>query len=197
MKAIALLFGAVLLRFLFVSPFMLLFWWIRRSAKRARPRENGTMTEFSLAPSMLVLIEIVILLLVAFTALVTVETIRNGEGFYATLIPLSVLLAILLAKPGTVWTDHEGIHQHRWLRSDRIIAWNEIAWMKKGRNTGTTYVKSRNGGRPVSFSALLVGQSRFEREVREHTRESELGKDRSRLGRAPPHKRLLERSKDG
>ena len=40
--------------------------------------------------------------------------------------------------------------------------------MRRGRNTGTTYVKSRNGGRPVSFSPLLVGQSRFEREVRKH-----------------------------
>ena len=171
MKAIALVFGAVFLRFLFVSPFMVLFWWIRRSAKKAHPRENGTTTEFSLAPSMLVLIEIVILLLLAFTVLVTVETIRNGEGFYASLIPLSVLIAILLAKPRSVWTDHEGIHQHCWLRGDRIIAWNEIASMKKGRNTGTTYIKSRNGGRPVSFSALLVGRSRFEKEVRRHIRD--------------------------
>jgi hypothetical protein len=41
-KAIALIFGAVLLRILFVSPFMLLFWWIRRSTRKLRPRENGT-----------------------------------------------------------------------------------------------------------------------------------------------------------
>ncbi len=92
------------------------------------------------------------------------------EG-YAALIPLSVLAAILLAKPRSVLTDHEGIHRGRWLRQDRVIAWNEIAWMRRGRNTGTTYVKSRNGGRPMSFSPLLVGQSRFEREVRKHARE--------------------------
>ncbi|MFZ0814406.1 MAG: hypothetical protein WAM78_02745 [Candidatus Sulfotelmatobacter sp.] len=174
MKAIALIFGAVLLRFLFVSPFMLFFWWIRRSARKLQPHENSTSIEFSLAPRMLVLIEIVIVLLVAFTALVVFETIRNGEGFYAVLIPLLVLIAILLAKPRPVLTDHEGIHQRRWLRQDRVIAWNEIAWVKRGRNTGTTYVKSRNGGRPVSFSPLLVGQSRFEREVRKHARELEL-----------------------
>jgi hypothetical protein len=170
-KTIALVFGAVLLRFLFVSPFMLLFWWIHRSAKRLHPRENGSSIEFSLAPRMRVLIEIVIVLLVAFTALVVLETIRSGEGFYAVLIPLSVLIAIFLAKPRSVLTDHEGIHQGRWLRQDRVIAWNEIAWMRRGRNTGTTYVKSRNGGRPVSFSPLLVGQSHFEREVRKHARE--------------------------
>ena len=174
MKAIAIIYGAVLLRFLFVSPFMLLFWWIRRSAKKARPREDGTTIEFSLAPRMLVLIEIVIVSLAAFTALTVWEAVRKGEGLYAPLIPLSVLAAILLAKPSTVWTDPDGIRQQRWLCGNRFIAWDEIACMKRGRNTGTTYVRSRNGGRPVSFSPLLVGQSRFERDVRKQTRAIEL-----------------------
>jgi hypothetical protein len=93
---------------------------------------------------------------------------------YAALIPISVLVAILLAEPRTVLINDEGIRQHRWLRGDRVIPWNEIAWMRRGRNTGTTYVKSRNGGRPVSFSPLLIGQSRFEREVRRHARGIEL-----------------------
>lgn len=171
MKAVALIFAAVLLRFLVVSPFMLLFWWIRRSTRKLRPRENGTSVEFSLTPRMHVLIEIVTVSLVAFTALIVSETVRKGEGLYAVLIPISVLVAILLAEPRTVLIDHEGIRQHRWLRGDRVIPWNQIAWMKRGRNTGTTYVKNRNGGRPVSFSPLLVGQRRFEREVRKRARE--------------------------
>jgi hypothetical protein len=170
-KAIALIFGAVLLRVLFVSPFMLLFWWIRRSARKLRPREDGTSVEFSLAPRMHVLVEIVIVSLVAFTALTVWEVVRKGEGLYATLIPLSVLVAILLAEPRTILINHEGIRQHLWLRGDRVIAWDEIAWMRRGQNTGSTYVKSRNGGRPVSFSPLLVGQLRFEQEVRKHARE--------------------------
>ena len=174
MKALALIFGAILLRLLFVSPFMLLFWWIRRSARKLGPREDGTSIEFSLAPRMLVLVEIVMVSLVAFTALTVWETVRKGEGLYAALIPLSVLVAILLAEPRTVLINHEGIRQHLWLRGDRVIAWNEIGWMRRGRNTGTTYVKSRNGGRAISFSPLLVGQSRFEREVRKHAREIEL-----------------------
>ncbi|HSZ63049.1 MAG TPA: hypothetical protein VK828_14700 [Terriglobales bacterium] len=121
-----------------------------------------------------VLIEIVTVSLVAFTALTVWETVRKGEGLYAALIPISVLVAILLAEPRTVLINDEGIRQHRWLRGDRVIPWNEIAWMRRGRNTGTTYVKSRNGGRPVSFSPLLIGQSRFEREVRRHARGIEL-----------------------
>jgi hypothetical protein len=173
MKAIALIFVAVFVRFLFVSPFMLLFWWVRRSARKLHPRENGVSVEFSLAPRMLALVEIVIVSLVAFTALTLWETIRKREGLYAALIPISVLVAILLAKPRTVRTDDEGIHQRKWLRGDRSIPWDEIAWMKRGRNTGTTYVKSRNGGRAVRFSPLLIGQSRFEREVRKHARKIE------------------------
>jgi hypothetical protein len=121
-----------------------------------------------------ILIEIVIVSLVAFSVLIVWETVSRGEGLYAALIPLSVLAAIFLAEPRTVLIDQEGIRQHRWLREDRFIAWNDIACMKRGRNTGTTYVKSRNGGRPVSFSPLLVGQLRFEREVRRHTRNIEL-----------------------
>jgi len=170
MKVIAEILGAVLLRFLFIAPFGLLFWWLRRSAKRLHPREDGSAIEFFLAPRMRILIGIVLCLLVSFTVLVLAEIVRKGGSLYAALIPLSVLAAIILAEPRAIVTDHDGIRQRRWLRGNRAIAWNEVASMSRGRNTGATYVKSRNGGRPISFSPLLVGQSRFEREVREHTR---------------------------
>ena len=170
MKDIALIVVAILVRILFTAPFMLLFWWLRRSARNSRPREEGGASVFSVNPRMHLLIEIVILALVAFTVLVLVETIRRGEGSYATLIPLTVLAAILLAEPRAVSTDHEGVHLHRWLREDRVIPWQDIAWLKRGKNTGATYVKSRNGGRPISFSPLLNGQGRFESEVRKHVR---------------------------
>jgi len=175
MKDIAIIAGAVLLRLLFVAPFALLFWWLRRSAKRLRPRENGSAAEFFLAPRMRILIGVVVTLLVAFTILALEEIVRKGGSLYAALIPLSVLFAIILAEPRAVLTDRDGIHQRRWLRGDRVIAWNEIAWMRRGQNTGATYVKSRNGGRPISFSPLLVGQARFEQEVKRHTRGLELG----------------------
>jgi hypothetical protein len=170
MKTIGLIFRAILLRFLFVSPFMLLFWWIHRSTRKLRPREDGDSVEFSLVPRMRILIEIVVVLLVAFSALVLIETIRSGQGLYAVLIPLSVLAAIILATPRSVLTDHLGVHQRHWLGNEKVIPWEDVAWMRRGRNTGTTYVKSSNGGRPVSFSPLLRGQSRFEHEVRKRTR---------------------------
>jgi len=173
MKLIAEILAAILLRALFVSPFLLLFWWLRRSAKKLRPKEGASTVEFFLAPRMRILIGIVCGLLVAFTVLALVEISRNGGNLYASLIPLSVLAAIILATPHAVITDHNGIRQGRWLLGDRVIAWDEIAWMRRGRNTGATYVKSRNGGRPISFSPLLVGQARFEREVRAHTRDIE------------------------
>jgi hypothetical protein len=159
----------LLILLLALSPlylFMFLFAWLRRSAKKHQPRENARAVEFFPAPGMRILIVSVQVALVAFTILVLAVSIRRRDGWFAVLIPLSVLVAILLAKPRTVTVDQNGIRQNRWFRGDRAIAWNEIAWMKRGPNTGSTYVKSKNGGRPISFSPLLVGQSRFEREVR-------------------------------
>jgi hypothetical protein len=161
-------FFALLVGFLPIILFMLLFNWLRRSAKKLHPRPDGSSLEFFVAPGMRILLRLVLFLLAAFTILVLVAIRSEGGSFYAILIPLSVLVAILLAMPRTVTVDGRGIRQHRWIRKDREIAWHEIAWMRRGFNTGVTYVKSKNGGRPVSFSPLLVGQSRFEREVRAH-----------------------------
>jgi uncharacterized Tic20 family protein len=160
MKVIAEIVGAVLLRALFLAPFALLFWWLRKSAKKLQPREGNSGVEFFLAPRMRILIGIVLGLLIGLAVLVAVGIARKGGSSYALLIPLCVFAAIILATPHDVVTDHNGIRQRRWLLGDRAIAWDEIAWMKRGPNTGATYVKSRNGGRPISFSPLLVGQIR-------------------------------------
>lgn len=173
MKVIGEIVGAVLLRALFVAPFALLFWWIRKASKKLQPREQDSSVEFFLAPRMHILIGLVLGLLVAFTVLTLVEIVRKGGSLYAALIPVFVLAAIILATPHAVMTDHNGIRQRRWFLGDRVIAWDEVAWMRRGPNTGATYVKSRNGGRPISFSSLLVGQARFEQEVRAHRRDIE------------------------
>lgn len=157
-----------------VSPIILfacLFWFLRRSAKKQQPRQDGSALEFFLAPGMRILLGLVVALLAAFTLLILAVTSSKGEGWYAVFIPLSVLVAIFLVKPRAVVLDHNGIRQQRWISGDHEVAWNEIAWMRRGRNTSTTYVKSKKGGRPISFSPLLVGQSRFESEVRAHAKE--------------------------
>jgi uncharacterized Tic20 family protein len=166
MKDIAVLLGALLLRFLFVAPFMLLFWWLRRSARKHKPKEENGVLEFTLAPGMRILISIVVVALLGFSALAWVASLSQGGVWYVVLIPLSVLAAILLAWPRTVVLDHNGIRQRLWLMGDREVGWSDIAWMKRGRRTEATYVKSKQGGRPISFSPLLVSQSLFEKEVR-------------------------------
>jgi hypothetical protein len=150
---------------------MLLFSWLRRSATKYQPREDASALEFFVAPGMRILIRLVLALLVAFTLLTLALAFSKGEGWFGIVIPLSVLVAIILAQPRPVTIDHHGIRQNRWIRRHREIAWSEIAWMRRGLSTGVTYVKSKNGGRPISFSPLLVGQSRFEREVRAHARQ--------------------------
>jgi nicotinamide riboside transporter PnuC len=67
MKDIVALLGALLLRLLFVAPFMLLFWWLRRSARNRQPKEEAGVLEFSLAPGIRIVISIAIVALMAFT----------------------------------------------------------------------------------------------------------------------------------
>jgi hypothetical protein len=164
--------GAILAVLLVLSPmiaFSLLFNWLRRSAKKLHPREDGGTLEFHVAPGMRILMNLVLSALAAFTVLVLAAGLsQGGDAWYAAFFPIGGLLAILLAKPRAVVLEQHGIRQHRWIRGDREIAWKDIAWMRRGVNSGATYVKSRHGGRPVSFSPLLVGQSRFESEVRKH-----------------------------
>jgi hypothetical protein len=152
----------LLLRFLFLllaaSPIILLVWLaiffkrLERSSIKQKPRQEGSAVEFFLVPRMRILIGLALVALTAFTFLVVAESIHHGGGWYVVLIPLSVVAAILLAKPRAVLLDHNGIRQRRWIRGDREVAWDEIAWMRRGQNTGTTYVKSKKGGRPISFS---------------------------------------------
>ena len=149
--------------------FMFLFTWLRRSAKRLEPRERGGSLEFYVSPRMRILLWTVISLLTGFIILVSLVSLsKNGDGWYAIFIPMAVLCAIFAAMPRTVVVDHRGIRQQRWIRQDREISWENVAWMRRGINSGATYVKSANGGRPISFSPLLAGQRRFEREVRTH-----------------------------
>ncbi|MGB9199420.1 MAG: hypothetical protein WCB53_21025 [Terriglobales bacterium] len=90
---------------------------------------------------------------------------------YALLIPLTVFALILLVSPVPVIVDRNGIRQSRWFLPDKEIAWKDIASVAYGENTGTTYVRSLNGGPKIRFSVFLVGRSRFKHEIRAHTRE--------------------------
>jgi len=73
---------------------------------------------------------------------------------------------MVLAIPHSVILDDGGIRQRRWLITDRQTPWAEIATVARGRNTGRIFVWSKTGGLAVVFSPLLVGQGRFEHEIR-------------------------------
>jgi uncharacterized Tic20 family protein len=151
-----------------------LFSSIHRSTLRQEPQQNGLALEFVPARAMQFLVTFILVLLAVFTALITVSLVKEDGGLYAPLIPMSVFVLILLAKPVTVVVDQEGIRQGRWLRSDRRIAWHDIASVEIGPNTGTTYVRSKDGGPKIRFSAHLVGRARFLREVRAHARDADI-----------------------
>lgn len=155
---------------LLVSPVILAisFFLIRRSASKQEARQEGSALIFCPALGIRFLLWLVSILLIAFALLVLSVTLSQGEGWYGVFVPLAVLVTIFLAKPRAVVLDHKGLRQLTWFHGNREIAWSDIAWMRRGWRTGTTYVRNIKGGRPISFSPLLGGQSRFEREVRAH-----------------------------
>ena len=155
---------------LVATPFLLgwFFTYLRRSAKKQKPRQEGASMVFFVAPGMRILLGSVMLALVLFMILVLSALRFEGESFLALLIPLSVFAALLLARPREVTLDHNGIRQQGCFGQPRVIHWEDVASVIRGRNTGITYVRSRIDRRSISFSPLLVGQAQFVREIRSH-----------------------------
>ncbi len=168
MKNLALILAIVF----FYGGFPLLFWWLKRSARKQTPRQEGDRLEFRLASRMRWLVGIVVVSLLAFTTMTVAVSLSQGEGRFAPLIPLAVLLALVWSIPRTIILDHDGVHQVRWFFGERTIAWSDVAWVRRGWRTGTTYIKSRNGGRPIPFYSLMTGQGQFLHEVRRRAGEA-------------------------
>jgi len=147
---------------------------IKRSALHQDPRQNGLALEFFPVAQMQFLVRLVLALLAAFGILVLIAMRNQGGSFYALLIPASVFFLILLVRPVSVVVDSQGIRQQRWFLPDKEVKWNDIASVAHGWKTGTTYIKSRNGGTKIRFSVFLVGKARFIHEIRTHVREGDI-----------------------
>ena len=169
------LLGIVLL----LSPIVLaaLFWRSRRAARRQTPREDGATIEFFVTSGMRLMVTLVLTALLAFTILIAGAVRVDNGSVYALLIPLTVFVLILLVRPVPVVTDRNGLRQSRWFLPDKKIAWEDIASVDYGRNTGTTYVRSRRGGPKIRFSVFLVGRSKFKSEIRKHVGDAAILED--------------------
>lgn len=150
---------------------------IKRSALKQQPHEDGAALEFYTVPRMRILVSVVTTLLVAFMVLSGIAMRREPNTYYGLLIPLSVLVLLLLVRPVSVTVDQNGIHQSRWFLRDKEIAWKDVASVAYGPNTGTTYVRSKNGGPKIRFSAFLVGRNRFKHEIRAHVHDADIFED--------------------
>jgi hypothetical protein len=169
--------GAVLALSLWVGFYVCVnafFSSIKSSALRQQPREDGAALEFFPTARMQFLIRLVLALLAAFGALLSIATHKEGGTFYALLIPASVFLLISLVRPVSVVVDDHGIRQRRWFLPDREIRWQDVASVAYGTNTGTTYVLSKNGGPKIRFSIFLVGRARFKHEIRARARDVDI-----------------------
>jgi hypothetical protein len=169
------LLGIILL----LAPIVLaaLFWHSRRAARRQTTREDGATIEFFVTSGMRLMVTLVLTALFAFTILLLGTVRRNDGRVYALLIPLTVFVVILLLRPVPVSADRNGIRQGRWFLPDKEIAWEDIASVDYGQNTGTTYVRSRRGGPKIRFSAFLVGKGKFKSEIRKHVPDLDFSED--------------------
>jgi len=68
----------------------------------------------------------VLFLLFAFTILVFAAVVKTGDSAYALLIPRSVFVAILLAKPKTLVVDESGIKQRHAFGIETIIPRDDV-----------------------------------------------------------------------
>lgn len=151
---------------------------IKRSALRQEPRQNGIALEFFPVARMQFLVRLILVLLVAFTILVTAGAAVSGAGYnalLAPLVPMSVFILILLTQPVTVVLDQEGIRQLRWFLHNN--EWKGITSVAYRANTGTIYVRSKKGGPKIRFSIFLVGRARFRHEIRAHARDIDIQQD--------------------
>jgi hypothetical protein len=173
------IFGTILVLLAWVGLYLCVrgfFSFIARSGRREQPREEALFLEFFPASAMRLLVRVTLVLLAAFAAFTVAYALARKEeaGLYAALIPMFVFGLVLLANPVAVIIDHEGIRQKRWFRTDKAIAWNDVATVERGPQTGTTYVRSRHGGPKIRFSSSLVGRTRFLREIRVHAPDAEI-----------------------
>ncbi len=169
--------GAVLALALLVGSYLCVrafFSSIKRLALCQEPRERGPAVEFFLVARMQFVVRMILALLLAFAILFMWGVFESGErvnALLAALIPMSVFVLILLLRPVPVVLDLEGIRQRRWFLHEKEIKWADVASVVYGRNTGTTYVVSKNPGPKIRFSVFLVGRARFKREIRAHARD--------------------------
>lgn len=164
MNVISKLMGALLLLAIIGLPIVLRT--IKRSTKTQGPLIIGSTVEFPIVSGMRLLIRLVLVLLSAFCVLVFVASLSPGGSVFVVLIPLSVLVAIILAIPRPVVIDSEGIRQGRVLLQEHRTTWNEVSSVARDEQTGRTVVRSKDGNVAAVFSPVLAGRQRFEEEIR-------------------------------
>ena len=157
--------------------FPIVFWAIRRSARRQGPVRKGLALEFGIARGPKLLIAFVLIVLVAFTILVFATSFSRGASPVGIIIPLVVIVGIVLAIPHAVVLDDTGIRQRRLLFSKRCTPWADVSTVTGDANRGRTIVWSSDGEIAAVFSWFLAGRHQFEEEIRAHVKHAVFERD--------------------
>jgi hypothetical protein len=153
-----------------LGAFPIVFWAVRRSARKQEPLKKGSSLEFGIARGPKLLIGVVLLLLIAFTIFIFIASFNVGEGIVAALIPIAVLIAIVMALPTAIVVDNTGVTQRRLLFADRHTSWTDISTVTADANRGRTIIWSNDGKIAAVFSWFLAGRREIEQEIRAHAK---------------------------
>jgi hypothetical protein len=157
-----------------------LFSLVKRSANRQAAQQNESELIFRLCWQIRVAAVFVVVGLGGFLVFVMLSPPIAGDPWYLRPILVSFIGAIpaslLLALPGHVVTDFAGIRQRYWWRSEKRLAWTDVVSVARNDEKGETIVYGRFSP-PIVFSPYLVARSRFELEVRTHSRRTDPATD--------------------
>ena len=157
-----------------------LFRLVRRSAVRQTAQQDGPEITFGLCWQ----IRFAVVLIVVGIGSLLFMLLRTppvaGDPWYLKPIIVTILAAlpisVLLALPGRIVTDSDGIHQRYWWRSERRLPWTDVVSVARNQSKGQTIVYGKFAS-PIVFSHYLVDSSRFEREVKSHSHRFDPGSD--------------------
>ena len=146
-----------------------MFRLLKLAAKKRNPIQRGARLEFRLFSVTRGLIVLALVINVFFT-LLTLEAVVSvpDDPFYLPLIFFVIFIGVLLASPAPIFLDESGMRQHYWWRRDKFIPWNDVVEAVHEPETDRTVVRGK-WGTCISFSPLLIGQDRFEREILAHS----------------------------
>jgi hypothetical protein len=96
--------------------------------------------------------------------------IKSGSSLAPTVMCLGFILLLLVAFPGTIVSDNNGLGQIYWIRGEKRIAWNEVRTITFNEKKHELKIVGK-GGTKILHSRQLPDRERLVLELKKHCAE--------------------------